>query len=63
MEWQLATTALIVVLAAGYVCRRAWRALRSGSTGCGGGCECPAGKVKASGDGLIPLEQIKVRKR
>jgi hypothetical protein len=61
MEVQLALTACVVGLAAGYVllrCVRAWRWLRAGAN-CTGGCGCA--KTPDQQPALIAPEQLKLR--
>ena len=55
---QLATTIVIVGLAAGYVMWSAWRAVVGRKVGCGSGCgKCAAPAVPAA-PGRISLPQV-----
>jgi hypothetical protein len=48
---EMAIVALVVVLAAAFVARRAWATLRPKTTdGCGDGCGCGDASAAASGD-------------
>lgn len=41
---------LIVVVALGFVARRAWKTLRPAKAGCGDGCGCGSEGAGATGD-------------
>jgi FeoB-associated Cys-rich membrane protein len=67
MDWQLGIVLGAVAGAVLYLGRAAWRSWRGAKQGCGGGCGCG---VKAGGSGqipdrppLIPVEQIRLRRR
>ena len=60
MTWQGIVVALVVLVAAAYLLRRAWRSLR-GKAGTCGGCHCS--KKPATPAGLIPTEQLILRRR
>jgi hypothetical protein len=65
MTWQLGIVLLAVAGAVLYLGRTAWRAWTGGKAGCAGGCDCgtkPATHA-ATPATLIPVEQIKLRKR
>ena len=67
MDWQLALTAVIVLLATAYLGRRAWRTWRGRAAGCGA-CRCPGSspenaEQRPAADGLIPSEQLTARLR
>ena len=48
---QTIIVALLVLLAAAFVARRVWAAVRpKAAAGCGDGCGCGAGQDAASGD-------------
>jgi hypothetical protein len=48
---ETAIVALVVLVAAGFVARRAWAALRpKAAAGCGDGCGCGGAGGEASGD-------------
>lgn len=61
MNWQFLLVSVLVVAAAAYLLRAAWRtwAVRSG---CGGGCGC-AKKGGAERGTFVALEQLTVRGR
>ncbi len=65
MSWQLPLVAMIVLAAAAYLARRAWRSLtgRKGA-GCGGGCGCAAATRAPQSEGaFIPAGQLTLRRR
>jgi hypothetical protein len=68
MVWQLIVVGLIVAVAVLYLVRQTWRAWNPRKGGCGGGCGCagngasPA-EEKGPAAGLIPPEQITLRRR
>ncbi len=47
---QTVIVALVVLLAAAFVARRVWAAVRPKAAGCGDGCGCGGGQDGASGD-------------
>ncbi len=63
MIWQLSLVGLMVVAAAAYLTRRAWRTWgrkASGCGGCGSGCK---GESRSASAPLIPAHQLLVRRR
>jgi hypothetical protein len=65
MDWQLLLVVVLVVLALLYLGRQTLRAWRGKGAGCGG-CKCPsaAKTVNATAtDTLIPIDQVRLRKR
>ncbi len=65
MDWQLLLVIVLVVLALLYLGRQTLRTWRGKGTGCGG-CKCPSTTKMpntASTETLIPLEQVRLRKR
>ena len=65
MDWQLPLTLLVIASAGGYLAWRGWRSWRARRKGCGGGCSCheaPADNDKRDEAGLIPAEQLTVRR-
>jgi FeoB-associated Cys-rich membrane protein len=66
MDWQLVVAILLVVAAAGYLGRQAWRTWTAKKGGCAGGCGCGKAAGSAEGNGqaaIIPSEQITLRRR
>jgi hypothetical protein len=66
VDWQLLIVGLLVVLAAAYLGRRAWRTWSASKGGCGGGCHCPDKNRTAAKEPsvtLIPVEQLHRRRR
>lgn len=63
MDWQLFLVAVAVVLALLYLGRQTLRTWRGKGSGCGG-CKCasPPSSSKNSNT-LIPIEQVKLRRR
>lgn len=64
MDWQLLLVIVLVMLALLYLGRQTLRTWRGKGAGCGG-CKCPS-TVSAPGsttETLIPLEQVKLRRR
>ncbi len=65
MDWQLLLVIVLVMLALLYLGRQALRTWRGKGVGCGG-CKCPS-TVKtpnaAASDTLIPIDQVRLRKR
>ena len=64
MDWQLLLVVLLVMLALLYLGRQTLRAWRGKSAGCGG-CKCPstANKSDSTAETLIPLDQVRLRRR
>ncbi len=66
MNWQLLIVGVLVALALVYLGRQTLRTWRGRGTGCGG-CKC-SGTAKTShsaapADKLIPVEQVRLRRR
>jgi hypothetical protein len=55
---QFAAVVVIVALAAGYVCRSAWRAFAGKKVGCGSGCGKCAAPAPPEAAGRISLPQV-----
>jgi hypothetical protein len=64
MDWQLTLVVVLVVLALLYLGRRTLRTWRGKGAGCGG-CKCSGteGAANAAEKTLIPLEQVRLRRR
>ncbi len=63
MDWQLLLVGILVVLALLYLGRRTLRTWRGQSAGCGS-CKCSSTvKTSNSAETLIPLEQVRLRRR
>jgi hypothetical protein len=63
MDWQLWLVCVVVALALFYLGRQTLRTWRGKGSGCGE-CKCagsPSSSAKA--DTLIPIEQVKLRRR
>jgi hypothetical protein len=58
MGWQLSATGLLIALAAAYVLRSTWRAVRGAKAGCGSGCGKCSTNAADQRSGMIPLDQI-----
>ncbi len=66
MIWQLSLVGVILVAAAAYLARRAWRTWgrkASGCGGCGSGCKGESPSVSGQEGRLIPANQLTVRRR
>jgi hypothetical protein len=64
MDWQLFIVSLLVMGAAAYVGRRAWRTWHAAGKSCGSGCGCgsPVSALAARGPAaFIPSEQLTLR--
>jgi hypothetical protein len=64
MDWQLLLVVVLVMLALLYLGRQTLRAWHGKSAGCGG-CKCPstANTSNSAAETLIPLDQIRLRRR
>lgn len=64
MDWQLALVVVLIMLALLYLGRQTLRTWRGKGNGCGG-CKCPgaANTANTPTETLIPLEQVKLRRR
>jgi hypothetical protein len=63
MDWQLLLVAVVVALALLYLGRQTLRAWRGQGAGCGS-CKCrSAAKTPNTAETLIPLEQVRLRRR
>ncbi len=66
MDWQLLLVALLVVLALLYLGRQTLRTWRGKGGGCGS-CKCPgsatASTSTTNADKLIPVEEVRLRRR
>ncbi len=63
MDWQLLLVGVLVMLAFLYLGRRTLRSWRGKGAGCGD-CKCPsAAKTSNAAETLIPLEQVRLRRR
>jgi hypothetical protein len=65
MEWQLLLVGVLVALALIYLGRQTLRTWRGQGAGCGA-CKCATPSKKTNGtaaDTLIPIEQLKLRRR
>jgi hypothetical protein len=65
MDWQLLLVAVFVVLSLVYLGRQTLRTWRGKGAGCGG-CQCATksnGTKATAADTLIPVEQLKLRRR
>ncbi len=64
MDWQLTLVIVLVVLALLYLGRQTLRTWRGKGAGCGS-CKCSgtAGTTKTAETSLIPLEQVRLRRR
>ena len=65
MDWQLLIVGILVLLALVYLGRQTLRAWRGKGAGCGG-CKCPSPMrttTSAGTETLIPVEQIRLRRR
>jgi hypothetical protein len=66
MDWQLLIVGVLVMLALVYLGRQTLRTWRGRRAGCGG-CKCPStaktSNAASSPDVLIPVDQIKLRRR
>jgi hypothetical protein len=66
MDWQLLLVVVLVVVALLYLGRQTLRTWRGRGTGCGG-CKCPdtanPSNATASAETLIPIEQVRLRRR
>ena len=63
MDWQLLFVGVLLVLALLYLGRRTLRTWRGQGAGCGG-CKCPStSKTPNAAETLIPLEQVRLRRR
>jgi hypothetical protein len=60
MDWQLALVGLALLLAAGYLGRRAWRTWGKRGSACGG---CGCASKPPVGPPLIPADQLRLRVR
>jgi len=59
LDWQTLATLALVLLAGGYLGRRAWRTIaRRTSGGCGACGSCPSKAGAADSKQLIPLETL-----
>jgi FeoB-associated Cys-rich membrane protein len=58
MGWQLWATGILIALAAAYVLRSTWRAVRGANAGCGSGCGKCSTSAPDERSGMIPLSQI-----
>ncbi len=64
MDWQLLLVVALVMLALLYLARQTLRTWRGKGVGCGT-CKCPstASAPNSTRETLIPLEQVKLRRR
>jgi len=64
MDWQLLLVVVFVMLALLYLGRQTLRAWRGKGAGCGG-CKCPGttSAPNATAETLVPLEQVRLRRR
>jgi hypothetical protein len=64
MDWQLVLVILLVMLALVYLCRRTLRTWLGKGAGCGS-CKCPGSEktADAASQTLIPLDQVRLRRR
>lgn len=64
MDWQLLLVVVLVMLALLYLGRQTLRTWRGKGAGCGG-CKCPSttSTPRSTTETLIPLEQVKLRRR
>jgi hypothetical protein len=64
MDWQLLLVSAFVVLALVYLGRRMLRTWSGKGAGCGS-CKCPGSEktANATSETLIPLEQVRLRRR
>jgi hypothetical protein len=63
VDWQLLLVVVLVVLALLYLGQQTLRAWRGQGAGCGS-CKCPsATKTPNAAETLIPIEQVRLRRR
>jgi hypothetical protein len=64
MDWQLLFVVVLVILALLYLGRQTLRTWRGKGAGCGG-CKCSGTEAAANtaAETLIPLEQVRLRRR
>jgi hypothetical protein len=65
MDWQLLLVDVLMVLALVYLGRRTLRTWRGQGAGCGG-CKCSSTAKTSDGaavETLIPIEQVRLRRR
>jgi len=58
MDWQLWITGILIALAAAYVLRSLWRAVKGAKAACGSGCGKCSTSVAEERPGMISLSQI-----
>ncbi len=58
MDWQLALVGLALLVAVGYLARRAWRTWGKRGSACGG---CGCASKPTAGPPLIPPDQLRLR--
>lgn len=63
MDWQLLLVVLLVMLALLYLGRQTLRAWRGQSAGCGGCKHSGTSRKPSAAETLIPIEQVRLRRR
>jgi len=63
MDWQLPVALGVVILAAAYLVRKAWKTLKNRKKACAGGCGCPSSSVATPANSTlvsISMDKLKV---